>query len=558
VTLLAWNEPRLARFDPLSNLAWVGELDAHLPPLELSQRLESLRGDVALIARGAGFVRLARGYFGGRSLYYTVPHPGRSTLVCSRLGPLVEALQALGRDTALDRERLALMMAGVPGDTESMNRSPFEQILRVRPGEILELGATRSTERGALELPKPIALEDSAPEAIAAELRSRLHAVIAGHLAGLDRVAIMASGGVDSSAIVAACVGYARANGGPEIDVLTVDVAGPGDDRPHFDLLCRELGVTPIRFTVADCAPYVRRAWTLDATPCVWPNGAWEWPLLETARARGADVVLTGVGGDDAYEGDPRLLAEDARRGHLLSAVTSAARMRAYYRPTPWGRVRDFVLRPLVTPWIPRAMRKTRLRMLAGGASPWVTDYARDVIERASATLPAPPAESGQELVARLAVAQHLVDPVDARTRMEGAAGCLVRDPLFAPELMDLVSSVPARALLHGDRLRGLFRLALRGLVPDTVRLRSDKASFEPALTEMVALAGGLEAFRDLSTASELARIGLVKSREFERAFQAAASHGDRLSWSSWGRLWPVLSLEAFARAHREGKWGAA
>jgi hypothetical protein len=197
------------------------------------------------------------------------------------------------------------------------------------------------------------------------------------------------------------------------------------------------------------------------------------------------------------------------------------------------------------------------LRLRAGGAEAWVTDYARDIIRRASCRLPEPPTESGQELVAQLAVAQHLVDPVDARMRMEAATGCLVRDPLFAPELMDLVSSVPARMLMHDDRLRGLFRLALEGLVPDAVRLRSDKASFEPALTEILQLAGGLDAFRDLSTASELAREGLIKSHEFERAFRAAASHGDRLSWSSWARLWPVLSLEAFARAHRDGKWEA-
>jgi asparagine synthetase B (glutamine-hydrolysing) len=460
----------------------------------------------------------------------------------------------LGHEATLDRERLALLMAGVAVDGRWTERSPYEQVRRLLPGEILELGPHSVSKVGDLELPRAVELLDATPEAVASELESRLRAAVARHLAGLECVAILASGGVDSSAVLAACVEHARTRGRPRIEVLTLDVSGPGDDRPYFDLLCRELGVTPIRFTPAQCAPYMRRALALDATPCVWPNGSWEWPLLEAARARGAEVVLTGVGGDDAYEGDPLLLAEEARHGHFLRAVASAVRMRAYYRPTAWGRVRDFVLRPLVTPMIPTALRVTRLRLIARRTLPWGTAYAREVLERATPSLAIPPAETGQDLVGRLAVAPHLVDPVDARASLEGATGCLVRDPLLSPELMELLASIPSRLLLHGDRLRGLFRLALRGLVPDPIRFRSDKASFEPAMSEMLAAAGGLHAFRDLSSARALGRLDLIESHAFERAFQAAARGGSGPAWSTWSKLWPVLALEAFARAHEEGR----
>jgi asparagine synthase (glutamine-hydrolysing) len=553
VTLLAWGAPTQARVSPTSDLAWVGEpvgaeLSAH------PSTLACLGGDFALLARSEHVLRAARGYFGGRSLYYSVPRGERSTIACSRLGPLVRALGG----TTLDRPWLALTMAGVIGQSASMERSPFEQIRRLCPGQILELGLTGFLHAGSLRLPGRVPIGASTPEEIAEELGSRLRKVVARYLAGLKRVAILASGGVDSSAIVAACVRHVQANGGPAIDVLTVDVPGPGDDRPYFDLLCRELGVTPVRFRPIECAPYMRRIWTLDATPNVWPNGGWEWPLLEAARARGAEVVLTGIGGDDAYEGDPRLFAEEARRGHLFRAVSSAARLRTFYRPTAWGRVRDFVLRPLVTPWIPAGARRARLRALARRRLPWGTAAALHIVERESTFLAPPPAETGEEHIARLAVAQHLADPVDARASVEGATGCLVRDPLFAPELMELVASIPPRLLLYGDQLRGLFRQALRGLVPDPVRLRTDKASFEPALTEMLAAAGGLEAFRDLATARELARLGLVESIEFERVFRSRAGAAGGPSWSSWSELWPVLALEEFARAHGEGRLGSA
>ena len=549
ITLLACGEPTLGRLDGAGRLASIGALDA-LGGVD-ADRLRQLRGDFALIARGDGVVRLARGYFGGRSLYFSIPDPSRSTIACSRLGPLVSAL---GCKATIDRERLALLMAA-RGDNGLLERSPFAEILRVGPGQIIELHSTGHSIAGALDLPQPVPhFESAPPEEVAAELRSRLMSVVARQLEGLERVAVMASGGIDSSAVLAAAVTHARQRGRPRIDVLTVDTTGPGDDRPYFEVLCRHLDVKPVRFSPSQCAPYLRRSWTMDATPSVWPNGAWELPLLEAARARGAAVVLTGIGGDDVFEGDPWLFGADARRGHLVGAVTSAVRLRAYSRPTAWGRVRDFVLRPLVTPWVPRRARSARLRLLARRASPWATPFAHEVIER-TCSLPEPRPETGEQLIARLAVAQHLVEPVDSRTRIEEATGCAFRDPLFAPELVELVASIPARMLMHGNRLRGLFRLALQGLVPDAVRLRSDKASFEPALTEMLGAAGGLSAFRDLADARELGRLGLVETRTFEHAFTTAASGHGRPSWARWSRLWPVLALEAFVRAHEEDRW---
>jgi asparagine synthase (glutamine-hydrolysing) len=549
VTLVAWGRPHRAKLDLAVGVASVGDLGVAIAGIE-PEHLRDLRGDFALVARCAGRVRLARGHFGGRALYFTAPHPSRSLVVCSRLGPL---LATLDRAATIDRLRMAMLMAGV-ADTHSAERSPFAEVRRVRSGDIVEVQSNGSSKVDSLPLPKAIDLETAQPEDVASELRARLMKIVARQVAGQDRVAIMASGGVDSSAVLSATVAHARAFGRPSIEVLTVDAAGPGDDRPYFAILCRELGVTPLRFTAAQCAPYMRPAWTLDATPCTWLNGAWEWPLLEAARARGAEVVLTGAGGDDLFEGDPRLLAQKARRGNVLGALVAALRLRAYSQPTAWGRLRDFVLRPLITPWIPRRLRSARLRRIARSLPHWTTRFARDAVEHAYSVPEAPP-EDGQHFIAALATAPHLMDPVDARTRIEAATGCLIRDPLFAPELVEVVASIPMQMLLHGDRLRGLFRLAMRGLVPDVVRLRPDKASFEPTLTEMLSAAGGLTSLRDLAMPRALADLGLVRPDVFAKAFAAAESRAGPSSWSSWAPLWPVLALEAFVRAHEQDLW---
>jgi asparagine synthase (glutamine-hydrolysing) len=548
VTLLVWGGPRCASIRPEAGMAWTGDVPdgATAGP----STLDALRGEFGVIARNSETVRLARGHFGGRPLYYTVPRSDQSTVVCSRLGPLVTLVDG---GCTLDRQYLAFMMAGISDHTR-IERSPFAEIHRVGPGQVVDLGAGDVVTAASLPPPRPIPLASISPEAVARELRARLRSVMHRHLAGLERVAVLASGGVDSSAVLAACVAYAREHGRPRIDAFTVDVRGPGDDRPYFERLCRDLDVTPVHLTPTHWAPYVRRAWTLDATPCVWPNGAWDWPLLEAARSHGAEVVLTGVGGDDLYEGDPRLIGERARSGGLLDALIEALLMRAYWQPSAWGRVRDFVLRPLVTPWIPSTVRLARLRRLSARGLPWASPFARAVLA-ASCRLPRAPAKTGDAFVGDLAVSPYLADPIDVRERLEAKTGCVVRDPLFAPELVDVIASIPAEMLMHGQRLRGLFRLALAGLVPDEVRLRTDKAGFELALAEMLAAAGGLRAFADLSGAHALGELGLLEPRKFARAFEDAAGRNGTHGWSSWSHLWPVLALEAFARAHDANSW---
>jgi len=89
----------------------------------------------------------------------------------------------------------------------------------------------------------------------------------------------------------------------------------------------------------------------------------------------------------------------------------------------------------------------------------------------------------------------------------------------------------------------------MRGRLPESLRLREDKASFEPALVRFVNAAGGFQSLRELATATHLADLGLVDRRAFGDAFGdfvAAPSDG-----AAWTTIWPALCVEAFLRARR-------
>jgi len=146
----------------------------------------------------------------------------------------------------------------------------------------------------------------------------------------------------------------------------------------------------------------------------------------------------------------------------------------------------------------------------------------------------------------------HLMEVVDFRSQLREALGSEQLDPLIDDDMIAFVSSLSPELLFHGGRTRGLLRAAMEGLVPDTVRLRTDKAHFEPAMTAAVRAAGGFEAFADLAAVPHLAELGLVEPSPFRTAFDALSRAPE--DWGAgWLEVWPAIAVEAFVSRYRAG-----
>jgi hypothetical protein len=91
----------------------------------------------------------------------------------------------------------------------------------------------------------------------------------------------------------------------------------------------------------------------------------------------------------------------------------------------------------------------------------------------------------------------------------------------------------------------------MRRALPDALRLRSDKAQFEPAISEMV-LGSDLRGLRDLSHMRMLGDLGLVDPPRYRRHFEDVLAKG--AASRDWLAVWPALSVEAFARS----RWDAS
>jgi hypothetical protein len=158
-------------------------------------------------------------------------------------------------------------------------------------------------------------------------------------------------------------------------------------------------------------------------------------------------------------------------------------------------------------------------------------------------------------------LAEFLTQPYHAESatywgQLESVVPTPVFDVFRDLALVRFVGALDPLQLLADHRYRGLYRRAIRGLIPESTRLRNDKARGEPAHAEAILAANAEPTLRTLSSLTALADAGLVEPAPFRPLFEswlAAVRCGERTTEDpadeSWHTVWQLLSVEAFLRA---------
>jgi asparagine synthase (glutamine-hydrolysing) len=258
----------------------------------------------------------------------------------------------------------------------------------------------------------------------------------------------------------------------------------------------------------------------------------------ERAKKWGATVLLSGAGGDGVLDGDLRSFEYRTRAGDLR-ALADIARLRLPWRPTLARRLSGYVINPLLRDWIPETLLKRYRTRNVVDHLPWAGPRLRPILAQSTATQP----EEHDEWQTRHALSHPLSIASDARAQLEAASGIRRVDIYLDPRVIELVASFPQEELFYGDRLRGLYRHAMKGLLPESLRLRADKASFEPMIDEVWANAG----LEPLLTMEATADLGLVEPAPFREAVARVVRKERTLG--GWLSVWPMIAVEGFLRA---------
>ena len=198
VTVMAWADGGAAH-DSTRSMAWTGRLDSSMANIA-DDDWGGRDGTYALLAEHRGGLVAARSLFGGRPLYYGVSLTTRDVYVCSRFAPLIHLLDC-GMSTDIDR----LAAYAVLRPAADPRATVLRNVQRVLPGETIrfELDGSSRSRRAAFQL---LSAPEMSTRDWADALRAEIEAAVARATSGYRRPAVYTSGGLDSSAVLAALV----------------------------------------------------------------------------------------------------------------------------------------------------------------------------------------------------------------------------------------------------------------------------------------------------------------------------------------------------------------
>jgi asparagine synthetase B (glutamine-hydrolysing) len=283
---------------------WIGHCAARGPLLTASEATHQLRCYSHPLGRGCFFYLVS-----GRYLYAS-----------TRLADLTPLLDRFAPNRGAIANYFLAGTRALPGDGESL----IEGISRVPPGWVLTWERDHFTCAGYWD-----AADESDPEqlsmAVAAHrLADALEETVAALIATRRHVAVLASGGVDSSTVAAFA-----AKPGVKLTLLTLggDLASPEEHRLQGELaglLRAELAVVELDPPGFQLEPLRLLNRTSDEPVGGLFTAAYSEALAQ-ASVRDVELVLTGEGGDELFSFGVEILPDLLRRRRFAAALRAMA-----------------------------------------------------------------------------------------------------------------------------------------------------------------------------------------------------------------------------------------
>ncbi len=410
---------------------------------------------------------LARDRVGKKPLLYSL-RDGVITFASEMQALLADAEIARAVDPAAIDEYLSLGYVPAPRTAiRGVSKLPPAHTLLLERGRCV-LGRYWQLDYGSkLSLP---------PRELCAELRAEIRSATRKRMVADVGVGAFLSGGIDSSAVVAAMAAESAA------PVRTFSI-GFDDDRfdelPHARRIAERFGTIHEEFLVrADAVAVLPDIVRHHGEPFADPSAIPTHYLAALTR-RHVTVALTGDGGDESFGGYSRYAANAlAARLERLPAGLRRAIGAAGSRLGDGGDVAGArnKLRRLSTAlalgeadryraymsWLGRGQRAG---LYTTGFAAAAADPAGDPIAAAFA------AASGADVVDRMLevdVDTYLVGDLIAKVDIATMAhGLEARSPFLDPGLMQFAASLPAAMKVRGREKKWILREALRGTLPD-------------------------------------------------------------------------------------------
>lgn len=502
-----------------------------------------LRGQFALAVvdarTGQGQLLLARDHLGIKPLY--VARTAAALVFASELKALL-ASGLVSREIAPAGLVGYLLFGSVPNPL-----TIYREVTALEPATQLQMALADPAgvrSHTYWQLPGDEVMPAAGYEETVAEARRRLLEAVRIRLVSDVPLGAFLSGGLDSSAVVAA---MRAATDGPIRTCAMLFEEAAYSEAPYAQAVAEQFGAE--HFARVITAADVRREFgaILQALDQPSIDGVNSYFVSQTARQAGLTVALSGLGGDELFGGYPNTFGQVpqmARALRLAQALPGGPTLaRSLLGGPKWTRVRDALQEPasLATAYLTRRglFSPSEVQALV---SPALWQAARPALD-----LPQHVAARAGADVARSASPFNWISRAELRTYthhqllrdtdvMSMAHSLEVRVPLLDVRLVEWVLRLPAGVKTnHATGPKPLLLQAIGPDLPALVRQRQDKQGFTFPLA--LWLGGELKAEVDgvLAAVGEAGWLHPAGLAQVQSDFAQGRVH--------WSRLWALVAL---------------
>lgn len=476
-------------------------------------------GDFAYVIWDGARKRLfcARDPLGVKPLYY---HLDGKRFVCA------SELQALALEPGFSAEPNEGMAAEIIcSKVLDPEETLFQGILQLPPGYYMTVEADKVSKRRYWSLNSAREIRYCDDQQYAAHFFDLFKEAVRCRMRHQGTgVAAQLSGGLDSSSVVSMAA-HLRGQGAVNSDRFnTFSLVSPepkDDERSYIDEVVRkwQLHATleqPAAFNVADSIAQIRRSREIPD----FPNDAAMTSLYADIRDNQYRVMLTGMGGDESLFGHHEYYAE-AVRGLRVDRIVRRYRddqRLKVLNPNTFGAWRKLV-RFGITPTIPPSLKRAA-KSLAGVVSypVWLEpDFVRrtNLVERLRGDYwrkrSDPEEPGGRALPLGSSFGLGVLEQLGSRYGIE------VRHPLDDRRIVEFANAIPDDQRRRGIWQRYVMRNAMSDLLPEAVRRRVDKATFDWSFSAAVRD----EEFGRVLKSSQVAASGWINAGKLRREWEA-------------------------------------
>jgi asparagine synthase (glutamine-hydrolysing) len=494
----------------------------------------------------------ARDIVGARPLYYCI-HRG-TFLFASELHALLQD-PTLPREPN-DRVVAEYLLNAFTSQTETL----FQGIFRLPQAHFLTVGPDRLriARYWNLDAARRIRFRtdqeysDAFLEIFREAVRSRLrsHRVVGSHL----------SGGLDSSSITCVAESLRRENVIPRYAGLeTFSLVFPGlscDESSYTRDLIEMWNLRSNQVKACDPDPnsYREEVSKYCDFPRI-PSAKMFDPLMRMAHGKGIRVLLSGQWGDQWMIGSLNHNADLLRKFQFVKLARqiswdSSVLSQFDISESPLS----VLLRHGILPLLPDAAKNAIKAALGKNSSSpgWVRN---EFVHRTQLTERLPETKSGEQPWRSKAQREMYLFLSSGRSAVyreweevhASRFGLEVRYPFLDRRLIEFAFGLPEEQRWRRDQTRFAMRGAMRGLLPESIRLRTSKADFSHTLARALQILGG-ERFID---SLEISRLGWVdKGRVLQMYRQMIAFYrgNNPAYWNLTRPLWFIFGTELWLR----------